>query len=172
MEKVTSFIEKDIIREEIKRLGRHISRDYSNNDLLVIGILKGAWVFMADLVREILISVECTFIKVSSYGYLTKSSGNIILEWGVNEDIKGKDILLVDCIADTGISLDFVKKYLIMKSPKSIKTCVLLNKQVKKLDGFAIEYVGFDVPDCFFVGYGLDYKNRFRELSYIGILTL
>jgi hypoxanthine phosphoribosyltransferase len=161
--------EKDI-RKRVGELGNAISADYSGREILAIGILKGAWVFMADLVREIKIPVQCDFIGVSSYGDETVSSERVKLISDIRIPVKGKSVLLIDDIIDTGFSINFVKEYIKSNEPESIKLCALLDKPSRRKVDLTIDYTGFSIPDRFVVGYGLDYAERYRNLPYIAAI--
>jgi hypoxanthine phosphoribosyltransferase len=161
--------EKDI-KKRVGELGRTISADYAGREILAIGILKGAWVFTADLVREIDVPVACDFIGVSSYGDSAASSERVKLVSDIRIPINGKDVLLIDDIIDTGFSIKFVKEYIESKNPSSIKLCVLLDKPERRKTDIHPDYTGFTIPDRFVVGYGLDYAEKYRNLPYIAAI--
>lgn len=161
------LITKENIKKRVRELGEKISIDYKGKEIVAIGILKGGWVFMADLVREIEIPVMCDFIGVSSYGDGAVSSERVKLISDIRIPINGKDVLLIDDIIDTGFSINFVKGYIESKNPAGIKVCVLLDKPSRRKEDIHVDYTGFTIPDRFVVGYGLDYAEKYRNLPYI-----
>jgi hypoxanthine phosphoribosyltransferase len=163
------FTEKQI-RKRVAEMVARIDKDFSRKDLVVVAVLKGSVVFLADLVRGFTRPLAFDFIGVSSYGSSTSSLGVVTLEKGVNVDIAGKSVLVVDDILDTGRSLNFVKNYLNRFKPSEIKVCVLLEKQGTRVMDVKADYVGFHIPNVFVLGYGLDYEDRYRHLPYIAAL--
>ena len=161
------LITEENIKKRVSELGKKISIDYKGKEIVAIGILKGAWVFMADLVREIEIPVMCDFIGVSSYGDAAVSSERVKLISDIRIPIDGRDVLLIDDIIDTGFSIKFVKDYIESKNPAGIKMCVLLDKPSRRKEDIHVDYTGFTIPDRFVVGYGLDYAEKYRNLPYI-----
>ena len=161
---------EDEIKSRVAELGRQISEDFKGEDIVVIGLLKGCFMFIADLMRAIDTNVAVDFMVVSSYGSGVVSSGEIKVRKDYTIDLEGKNVLVIDDILDTGRTLAFVKDYLIVKSPKCIKLCTLLDKPERKLSKVTVDYVGFSVPDEFVVGYGLDYDEKYRNLPFIGVL--
>jgi len=161
------LITEENIKKRVSELGKKISIDYKGKEIVTIGILKGAWVFMADLVREIEIPVMCDFIGVSSYGDAAVSSERVKLISDIRIPVNGKDVLLIDDIIDTGFSIKFVKDYIKSKNPAGIKMCVLLDKPSRRKEDIHVDYTGFTIPDRFVVGYGLDYAEKYRNLPYI-----
>ena len=161
------LITEENIKKRVSELGKKISIDYKGKEIVTIGILKGAWVFMADLVREIEIPVMCDFIGVSSYGDAAVSSERVKLISDIRIPVNGKDVLLIDDIIDTGFSIKFVKDYIESKNPAGIKMCVLLDKPSRRKEDIHVDYTGFTIPDRFVVGYGLDYAEKYRNLPYI-----
>jgi hypoxanthine phosphoribosyltransferase len=155
---VFTFISEEEIQNKVVELAEHISKDYAKSKLLMIGILKGAWVFMADLVRKLTIPVECDFLRASSYGSGTETSGKVKLTLG-STNIEGK-----------GLTLSKTVKTLAQYKPKTIKICSLLDKPARHQTNIKIDYLGFTVPDKFIVGYGLDYDEKFRYLPYVGYI--
>jgi hypoxanthine phosphoribosyltransferase len=158
------------IRERTEELVREIAGDFQSSELVLIGLLKGSFMFMADLARQFSrnkIELVIDFMSVSSYGSGTHSSGNIRMARDVTTDISGRPVLVVDDILDTGLTLEYVSTHLTEKKPSLLKTCVLLDKPTRHRVSIKADYVGFTVPDRFVVGYGLDYDNRFRELPWI-----
>ncbi len=159
---------EDEIRARVQELGEKISKDYG--EVLAIGILKGASIFYADLVRAIKIPVYFDFMRVSSYGENSVSSGKVNIVKDLETDIAGKDVLIVEDIVDTGITMSFLLKVLKERNPKSVKIAALLDKPERRVANVNIDYLGFNVPDEFLVGYGFDYSEKYRNLPYIGIL--
>ena len=164
----TPLITEEQIQIKVRELALKISKDYEEKDLLVLGILKGSFMFLSDLIRHIKSPLKVDFIIASSYIKDT-SSGEVKIHYFPKEDLKGKDILLVDDIIDTGISLHFIKEKILEKEPASLKICVLLDKKERRIVEVPVDYVGFSVPDKFLVGYGLDYQEMFRNIPYITI---
>jgi len=166
--KLTLLIKEDDIRRRVRELGKEIERDFSNaKDFIVIGLLKGAFVFVADLIREIDLPLQVDFLWVSSYGQSMESSGVIKIVKDLDTDIEGRDVLLVDDILDTGITMKEIYEFLKMKGPRILKTCVFLDKRERRKVDFSADYVGFEVPDKFLVGYGLDWGEMGRNLPGI-----
>jgi hypoxanthine phosphoribosyltransferase len=164
----TPLISEEKIQNMVKKIARRISKDYSNRDLLVIGILKGSFMFFSDLIRYINVPLKVDFIIASSYIKDT-SSGEVKIHYFPKEEIQGKDVLLVDDIIDTGISLKIIRDKILSMNPSSLKICVLLNKKERRVVNLPVDYIGFEVPNKFIVGYGLDYQEMFRNLPYITI---
>lgn len=158
------------LRARVRALGRRISADYAGRDLHLIGVLHGAFVFMADLVREIGLPMTCDFLRVSSYGARTVSSGKVRVTRDFDRPLRGRDVLLVEDIVDTGLTAARVLAELRKHRPASLRLCSLLHKPARERVPVTIDYLGFTVPDRFVVGYGLDYDARYRNLPYIGTL--
>ena len=158
------------IKEIVKELGQKISEDYKGKKLLLVSVLKGSVVFMADLMRNITIPCEIDFMVVSSYGCGTKTSGNVKIIKDLNIDIKDYDLLLVEDILDSGVTLSHLKKLLESRMPASVKICTFLDKPERRKAPIFADYLGTAVPDEFLVGYGLDFDEKFRNLPYVGIL--
>ncbi|MDP4146469.1 MAG: hypoxanthine phosphoribosyltransferase [Bacillota bacterium] len=156
--------------EKIKEIGTKISRDYAGKDLVLVGVLKGSVMFMADLMKQITIPCSMDFMAVSSYGSSTKSSGVVRILKDLDFEIEGKDVVIVEDIIDSGVTLKYLKEYLDARKPKSLEIASLLNKPDRRKAEIHAKYIGFDVPDYFLVGYGLDYAEKYRNLPYIGIL--
>ncbi|MCX7822967.1 MAG: hypoxanthine phosphoribosyltransferase [Syntrophobacterales bacterium] len=157
-----------VLKSRIQSLAQEINRDYSGKDeLIVIGILKGAFIFMADLVRFISIPMKIDFMRISSYGSQSETSGNIQITKDVELPIESKDVLVIEDIVDTGLSLDWVVRYLMRRNPKSLKVCVLIDKAERRECDVRIDYYGFKVEKGFLVGYGLDYSECYRNLEGI-----
>ncbi|ACO04470.1 MAG TPA: hypoxanthine phosphoribosyltransferase [Persephonella sp.] len=158
--------EKDI-KEKVKELAERISRDFEGKDILVVGILKGSFIFMADLVRELKGKVYIDFMQVSSYNTSMESSGEVIFVKDLAQDIRGKNVLIVDDIIDTGRTLKALVEALKQREPSVLKTCVLLDKKERREVDFDADYVGFVIPDKFVIGYGLDWAEEGRNLKDI-----
>jgi hypoxanthine phosphoribosyltransferase len=158
------------IKRKVKELARKISKDYKGKKLVLVGILKGAFVFLADLVREIKIPVEIDFIQVRSYGASKTSSGVIKIKKDIDLPIVGKHVLLVEDIIDYGYTMNYLLKFLKVKKPKSIRVCALLDKPARREVQVPIAYKGFEVPNAFIVGYGLDFSEKLRNLPDISTL--
>jgi hypoxanthine phosphoribosyltransferase len=161
------LISRDEIAKAINRLACDIERDYQGKQPLLIGILKGSFVFMADLIRQLDLPLELDFIRLSSYGAARESSGKVRVVQGVKTPVKGRDVLVIEDIVDTGITISFLLDYLKKKRPASLKLCVLTDKPSRRRVPVPIDYLGFTVPDKFIVGYGLDCDERFRNLPQI-----
>ncbi len=160
----------DELDEITTRLGKKISKDYEGEDLLLCGILKGSVVFMADIMRKITIPCSIDFMCVSSYGSDTRSSGAVKIVKDLSQDIAGKNVILIEDILDTGVTLAHLSQMLSVRNPKSLKICTLLDKPERRKSDVRPDYVGKQVPDEFVVGYGLDFDEKYRNLPYIGIL--
>ncbi len=158
------------IKKRVKELADVISRDYSEGELLTVGILKGAVVFYSDLLREISRPARMDFMVLSSYGASSVSTGVVRILYDLEEDISGKHVLIIEDIVDTGLTLHYLTKALSSRSPKSLKVCCLFDKPSRRKTDFTPDYVGFSVPDVFIVGYGLDYSEKYRNLKYVGEL--
>ncbi len=161
------LITEQEIKEKVRQLGKQISKDYRGKEILVVGILKGSFIFMADLVREIEGKVYIDFMQVSSYHTNMESSGEVIFVKDLSGDIRGKDVLIVDDIIDTGRTLEALVEALKQREPASIKTCILLDKKERREVNYNADYVGFVIPDRFVVGYGLDWAEEGRTLKDI-----
>jgi len=155
------------IAKRVKELGEEISKDYEGNDLVVISLLRGSFVFAADLVRAITVPVNIDFMTTSSYGYSQKTSGIVEIINDIRTDIKDKDLLIVDDIMDSGNTMKEVVDYIGKKGPRSVKTCVMLDKPSRREADISPDYVGFTIPDVFIVGYGLNYGDFYRNIPYI-----
>ncbi|HHY15874.1 MAG TPA: hypoxanthine phosphoribosyltransferase [Firmicutes bacterium] len=168
---VQVLISAEDIQKRVRELGEQVSRDYADKDLVVVGILKGAFVFMSDLIREIFIPLEVDFVATSSYGHSTKTSGVVKLLKDLDTAIEGRDILIVEDIIDSGLTLSYLSQLFLPRKPASIRTAVLLDKPERRRIEFVPDYVGFTIPDEFVIGYGLDYNHKFRELPYVGVVS-
>lgn len=164
------LIAEEAIRIKVKELGEVITRDYQGKDLLVVGILKGSVVFMGDLIREIKLPLQIDFMEVSSYGKSTESSGAVRILKDLKNDIEDQNILIVEDIIDTGLTLSYLLSILEARKPKSIKICTFLNKPSRRKAKLLVDYNGYDIPDEFVVGYGLDFGEIYRNLPYVAVL--
>ncbi len=164
------FLTQGQISKRIKEIGKQISSDYNGKTLVLVGILKGSVMFLSDLMKEIDIPCTMDFMAVSSYGSATESTGVVKILKDLDSSIKGEDVLIVEDIIDTGVTLSYLKNYLKSRNPNSIEIVSLLNKPSRRKASVVPKYVGFDVPDYFLVGYGLDYDEKYRNLPFIGSL--
>ena len=164
------LISRDEIAKAVDRLAREIKRDYQGKQPLLIGVLKGSFVFMADLIRQLDLPLELDFIRLSSYGAARESSGKVRVVQGVKTPIKGRDVLVIEDIVDTGITTSFLFDYLKRKRPASLKLCALTDKPSRRRVPVSIDYLGLSLPDKFIVGYGLDLNQRFRNLPDIYVI--
>ena len=164
------LVTRERLTERVREMAAEISADYAGRDLLVIGILKGAVFFTADLVRELTVPCEIDFMSVSSYGSATHSSGVVRITKDLDVAIEGRDVLLVEDVIDSGRTLRYLMRNLSARDPASLETCALLSKPAADRLDLGTRYVGFHLPDVFVVGYGLDAGERFRELPYISAL--
>ena len=161
---LTVLFTKEEISREVKRLAQEINLDYQGKHPLLLGILKGCFVFMADIIRLLEIPVEIDFVTLSSYGSVKATTGEIKVVQGLRSQVKGRDVLVIEDIVDTGITVGYFIDYLRRKKPASLKLCALFDKPSRRKVPVPIDYLGFTVPDRFVVGYGLDYDERFRHL--------
>ena len=164
------LLSEDEIREKVRELGGKITADYKNSNLMLVTVLKGAVVFLADLMRQIDVPAEIDFMVVSSYGSGVKSSGVVKIVKDLDVTLAGKDILIVEDILDSGLTLSYIKELLESRGPRSIRIATLLDKPSRRKVDLQADYIGFSVPDEFVIGYGLDYDEKYRNLPYIGIL--
>lgn len=164
------LLSEEEISARTAELAARISEDYRGQDLVLVGVLKGAFVFLADLARRVELPVEIDFVAVSSYGADTESSGVVRIVKDLDLEIAGKHVLLVEDIVDTGLTLSYLRDMLLDRGPLSVEICALLNKpEARKVD-IEVKYKGFDMPPRFVVGYGLDFAERYRQLPYVGVL--
>ena len=163
------LISEEEIKQICKRLGEEISRDYKDKNLLLVSVLKGAVVFMADIMRNITCDCEIDFLAVSSYSG-TKTTGVVKFKKDMDVDPDGRDILIIEDILDSGVTLSYLKQVLLQRNAKSIKICTFLDKPANRRADIEADYVGKVVPDEFIIGYGLDYNEKYRNLPYVGIL--
>ena len=164
------LITRDQIAVRVKEMGAEITRDFEGKDLPVICILKGAVVFFVDLIREIDLPMTMDFMAISSYGSATKSSGVVRILKDLDKPINGKDVLIIEDIVDSGMTLSFLKENLLSRGAASLHIATLLDKPERRVLPFQANYVGFTIPDAFVVGYGLDFDQHYRQLPYIGVL--
>ena len=166
------LITADELAARVGALGRAIDRDYDDRVPVLVGVLKGAVVFLADLLRAVARPVECDFIAVSSYGAASRSSGIVQLIADLSVSIEGRDVVVVEDIVDTGRTLTYLLRNLETRQPRSLRVCALLDKTARREVAVELAYVGFTIPDEFVVGYGLDYGGRYRNLPYVAALDL
>jgi hypoxanthine phosphoribosyltransferase len=172
MPELTPVLKKEDIDKSVAQLAQRISKDYSGCELILVGVLKGAFVFMADLIRHLTIPAKVDFIRIASYGSGTSSSGQIRLTQTLEIDIEGKDVLIVEDIVDTGLSLSSLVGYLEEFEPKSVRICALIDKTERREKHVVVDYVGHVVAQGFLVGYGLDYAEDYRHLPAVYHLRL
>lgn len=166
------LLTEDQIKNRVKELGAKITNDYKDKKLLMVSVLKGSVIFMSDLMRAVDLKMRIDFMSVSSYFGGTKSTGVVKFLKDLDMDIAGKDVLIVEDILDSGLTLNYLKNLLLHRNPRSIKIVTLLDKAEKREVDIKADYVGFNIPDEFVIGYGLDYDEEYRNLPYIGILNL
>jgi len=164
------LLSEEEIAKRVKELGKQLTEEYKGRELLIVGILKGCMLFLSDLVRTIDLPLTMDFMVVSSYGTATKSSGVVRIIKDLEREIEGKDVLIVEDIVDSGLTLSYLIENLKTRNPKSIKVCSLLDKPDRRKAQVDIEYVGFKIPDEFVVGYGLDYAEVYRNLPFVCVL--
>jgi len=165
------LIDEQKLMERVKELGEQITEDYQGKDLVIISILKGAIVFTSDLVKHIDLPLAMDFMAVSSYGSSTKSSGVVRILKDLDEEIEGRDVLIVEDIVDTGLTLHYLVENLLSRKPASLKVCCCLDKPSRRKSQVKVDYVGFSIPDEIVIGYGLDYAEQYRNLPFIGVLA-
>lgn len=164
------LMSKEELQAIVNRIGKQITEDYRDKDLLMVSILKGSVIFVADLMRAVEVNCAIDFMAVSSYGSGTKTSGVVKIIKDLDKPIDGKDVLLVEDILDSGMTLSYIVDMLSARNPASIKICTLFDKPERRVMPIKADYIGARVPDEFIVGYGLDYAERYRNLPYIGVL--
>lgn len=162
------FLTTRQIQTRVRELGQQISRDYEGKRLLAVGILKGSFMFFSDIVRSIQVPLTLDFIIASSY-LKAETSGEVKIHYDIREDISDKDVLLIDDIVDTGITLNHIRERVLSRVPLSLKICAFLDKRERRIVDIPIDYVGYVIPNHYVVGYGLDYDNKYRNLPYISI---
>lgn len=164
------IITQEEMRKRIETLGQRITKDYNGKDLLMVGVLKGAFAFFSDLTRAVRLPLHVDFLIVSRSKAKGKSTGSVKIISDIAKDLSGQDVLLIEDIVDSGATLAFLKKKMIARKPRSIKCCTLLDKPRGREVDVAIDYIGFTIPDKYVVGYGLDFENKYRNLPYIAVL--
>lgn len=164
------LLSEEKIHKRIDEIGKEVSKDYEGKDLILVGILKGSVMFMADLMKKVTIPCSMDFMAVSSYGNSTKSSGVVRILKDLDSEIEGKNVLIVEDIIDTGTTLKYLMKYLKSKKPESIEIACLLDKPSRRKVDIDVKYIGFTIPDYFVVGFGLDYDEKYRNLPFVGVL--
>src|SRR5690348_1378338 len=165
------LVEADDLRERVKELGEEISADYADRDLLLVGVLKGAVFFLSDLMRHLEVPCEVDFMAVASYGSSTDSSGVVRILKDLDIPIEGREVLIVEDIVDSGLTLSYLLRTLRARNPKSLEACALLTKPERRKVDRPIRYVGFEIPNRFAIGYGLDHAEKFRNLPYVAVLA-
>ena len=158
------------LRSRVRELGSQISADYAGREPLLASVLRGSYIFMADLTRAIRLNVTVDFMAVSSYGSGTASTGQVEIKKDLSDSIKGKDLIIVEDILDSGNTLYYLMDVLRARKPASIRLCTLMDKPERRVKPIKADYVGFTIPDAFIVGYGLDYAEKYRNLPYVGVL--
>ena len=164
------LLTKEQLEQRVKELGAQITKDYQGKDLVLAAVLRGSYVFMADLTRAIDLPLTVDFMAVSSYGAGTVSSGQVEIKKDLSDSIAGKDLLIVEDILDSGNTLYYLKDVLAARHPASIHICTLMDKPERRVKPIKADYAGFQIPDAFVVGYGLDYAEQYRNLPYVGVL--
>lgn len=164
------LIDEERLQARIRDLGREITSDYEGRELLLVGVLKGAVFFMADLMRSITVPCEIDFMAISSYGASTDSSGVVRILKDLDINIEGRHVVVIEDIVDSGLTLSYLMRNLESREPESLEVCALLTKPGRRELDVDVRYVGFEIPDKFVIGYGLDFAERFRNLRYVGIL--
>jgi hypoxanthine phosphoribosyltransferase len=165
-----TLVEAADLERRVAELGAEISRDYAGKDLVMVGVLKGAVLFLADLMRSLTVECEIDFMAVSSYGSATDSSGVVRILKDLDASIEGRDVLLVEDIVDSGLTLHYLIKNLRARNPRSLEVCALLTKPERRRVDLPIRYVGFEIPNRFAIGYGLDHRQRYRNLPFVAAL--
>jgi hypoxanthine phosphoribosyltransferase len=164
------LIEEDVVASRVSELGSEISNDYAGKDLLLVGVLKGAVFFMADLMRQLSIPCEVDFMAISSYGASTDSSGVVRILKDLDINIEGREVLVVEDIIDSGLTLSYLIRNLESRNPASLEVCALLTKPERREIDVDVRYTGFEIPNEFVIGYGLDFGERYRNLPYVAVL--
>jgi len=164
------LIPEEVLQDRIREIGRRISGEYNSKEPLLVGILTGAFVFLADLLRAISIPCRVDFMATASYGAGTESSGIVRILKDLDQSIEGRHVLVVDDIIDTGLTMDYLLETLKARYPASLRVCALLDKRPRRLREVPLDFRGFEIPDRFVIGYGLDYAGRYRNLPFIGVL--
>src|SRR5438045_2938307 len=168
---VDVLIDERSLQDRIAELGEEVSRDYGGRDLLLVGVLKGAVFFMSDLMRHLTIPCEIDFMAISSYGDSTDSSGVVRILKDLDINIEGRDVLVVEDIIDSGLTLSYLMRNLESREPATLEVCALMTKPARREIDVPVRYIGFEIPDRFVVGYGLDLAERYRNLPYVAVLA-
>src|SRR6478672_8753475 len=166
------LVQPDELRQRVRDLGAEVTGAYADRDLLLVGVLKGAVFFLADLMRHIDVPCEVDFMAVSSYGSSTDTSGVVRILKDLDAPLEGRNVLIVEDIVDSGLTLQYLMRTLATRGPQSLEVCALLTKPERRLAEVPARYVGFEIPDKFAIGYGLDYAERYRNLPYVATLSL
>jgi len=164
------LVDEETLRNRVAELGEEVSRDYAGRDLLLIGVLKGAVFFMADLMRHLTVPCEIDFMAISSYGASTDSSGVVRILKDLDINIEGREVLVVEDIIDSGLTLSYLMRNLEARQPASLEVCALMAKPERREIDVPVRYIGFEIPNRFVIGYGLDFAERYRNLPYVGVL--
>ena len=164
------LIDEETLQARIRELGAEVSADYAGRDLLLVGVLKGAVFFMADLMRELSVPCEIDFMAISSYGAATDSSGVVRILKDLDINVAGRDVLVVEDIIDSGLTLSYLMRSLTARKPATLEVCALLTKPERREIDVPVRYVGFEIPNKFVIGYGLDFAERYRNLPYVAVL--
>ncbi|MDQ3936392.1 MAG: hypoxanthine phosphoribosyltransferase [Actinomycetota bacterium] len=165
------LVEEERLAERVRELGREVSRDYEGRDLLLVGVLKGAVFFLSDFMRSLDVPCEVDFMAVASYGSSTDSSGVVRILKDLDVSIEGRDVLIVEDIVDSGLTLSYLLRTMRARDPASLEVCALLTKPERRKVDLPIRYTGFEIPNRFVIGYGLDYGERYRNLPYVAVLN-
>ncbi len=166
------IISTEELRAKVQELGERIAADYQGKRLMLVGVLKGAVIFLVDLARAVKLPLEIDFMAVSSYGAATETSGIVRIIKDLEASLEDKDVLIVEDIVDTGLTLQYLRAVLADRAPASLRICALLNKVKPRKAAVNLDYVGFEIPDRFVIGYGLDYAERYRNLPYVAVLNM
>ncbi len=164
------LLSSEVLQERVRELGRQLSADYAGRDPVLVSVLKGSIVFLADLMRAMEIPLSLDLMEVSSYGSGTETSGQVRILKDLSASIEGRDVIVVEDIIDTGLTLNYLLRYLAERNPASLRICCLLDKPARRLAEIEIDYTGFTIADRFVIGYGLDYDEHYRNLPYVGVL--
>lgn len=164
------LLSEEAILQRVQELGQQISDDYRDKDLIIVCVLKGAVIFLADLLRSVDVNTDLDFVQLSSYGNGTESTRQVRLLQGLTAYVEGRDVLIVDDIVDSGLTLSYLQNVLLIRNPASLKICTFLDKTARRTEYIKVDYVGFEIPDEFIIGYGLDCAGMYRGLRYIATL--
>jgi len=170
--KISVLLSEEIVDKRIQELGEQISKDYAGKEIHLVCVLKGGVFFMCELAKRISLPLSMDFMSVSSYGDDTESSGIVKIIKDLDEKLEGKEVIIVEDIVDSGNTLSYLLEILKQRKPSSLKICTLLDKPSRRISEVAVEYTGFEIPDKFVIGYGLDYMQKYRNLPYIGVVEL